>query len=187
MIGLVCLAIAVLCALISRVLLFIAAINISVWWALGVFLPFGPTLFRFNYPEAARSSYLFRLGTLLCFFLYVVFWAPGALVGPVGKTRSHNKNTVHSGYASELGKKFISFNKPTNKINAQSLEQRRAANDREFERLGRWNAALTAQKHDLVPTDVEGNHAYNIDLGEYNAALAAAAAEKQVLAAHPGK
>jgi len=48
MIALVCLGGAVICALIARVLLLIAALEISVWWAIGVFLPFGPTLFRLS-------------------------------------------------------------------------------------------------------------------------------------------
>jgi len=189
MTGLVCLAIAVICALISRVLLLIAAVNISAWWAFGVFLPFGPMLFRLSYPEAARSSYIFRVGTLVSFFLYVVFWAPGALVGPVSKIRSQPTQPTqqHKGYASELGRKLVSFTKPTNKIKSQSPEERRAANEREFERLNKWKEALEFQKRDLLQTDVEGNRAFNIDLGEYNAALAAATAERQVLAAQPRK
>src|SRR5881275_782005 len=60
MVSLVFLGFAIVCALISRILLLIAAIDISAWWALGVFLPFGPLFFRLNYPEQARNSFLFR-------------------------------------------------------------------------------------------------------------------------------
>jgi hypothetical protein len=69
MVSLVFLGLAIVCALISRILLLIAAINISAGWAFGVFLPFGPLFFRLNYPEAARNSFLFRAGNPL-----VRFW-----------------------------------------------------------------------------------------------------------------
>src|SRR5947207_15842546 len=72
MVSLVFLGLAIVCALISRILLLIAAIDISAWWALGVFLPFGPLFFRLNYPGQARNSYLFRVATLLCIFGFVV-------------------------------------------------------------------------------------------------------------------
>src|SRR3977135_4715057 len=72
MVSLVFLGLAIVCALISRILLLIAAIDISAWWALGVFLPFGQLFFRLNYPEQARNSYLFRVATLLCIFGFVV-------------------------------------------------------------------------------------------------------------------
>src|SRR5438128_9434351 len=71
MVSLVFLGLAIVCALISRILLLIAAIDISAWWALGVFLPLGPLFFRLNYPEQARNSYLFRVATLLCIFGFV--------------------------------------------------------------------------------------------------------------------
>src|SRR5438874_13254368 len=76
MISLIFLGLAIICALISRILLLIAAVDISVWWALGVFLPFGPLFFRLNYPEQARTSYFFRVATLLCVFGFVIL-APG--------------------------------------------------------------------------------------------------------------
>src|SRR5438132_12574455 len=72
MVSLVFLGLAIVCALISRILLLIAAIDISAWRALGVFLPFGPLFFRLNYPEQARNSFLFRVATLLCIFGFVV-------------------------------------------------------------------------------------------------------------------
>src|SRR5437660_5698725 len=72
MVSLIFLGLAIVCALISRILLLIAAIDISGWWALGVFLPFGPLFFRLNYPEQARNSYLFPVATLLCIFGFVV-------------------------------------------------------------------------------------------------------------------
>jgi len=72
MVSLIFLGLAIVCALISRILLLIAAINISAGWAFGVFLPFGPLFFRLNYPEAARNSFLFRVATLLCVFGFVI-------------------------------------------------------------------------------------------------------------------
>src|SRR5438477_9927841 len=72
MVSLVFLGLAIVCALMSRILLLIAAVDISACSALGVFLPFGPLFFRLNYPEPARNSYLFRVATLLCIFGFVV-------------------------------------------------------------------------------------------------------------------
>src|SRR5437899_11621508 len=83
MVSLVFLGLAIVCALISRILLLIAAIDISAWWALGVFLPFGPLFFRLNYPEQARNSYLFRVATLICIFGFVVM-RPGLNFSSLG-------------------------------------------------------------------------------------------------------
>ena len=180
MAGLICLTIAAICAIISRILLLIAAIDISVWWAIGVFLPFGPLLFRLNYPDAARSSYLFRLGTLGCVLLYFIV-GPGAFVSPLHK-RPAKVTPPQKGYALELVSKIFGRTSSDKKVDPRSLEQRQAANDREFERLNRWNESLQKRKRDLLKSDVEGNEAYNIDLQEYMAALAAANSEKQAVA-----
>lgn len=185
MTGLVCLTIAAVCAIIARVLLLIAALDISVWWALGVFLPFGPLLFRLSYPEAARSSYLFRIGTLVCVFLYFVL-GPGAFVSPLHKKRT-TITPAQKGYASEFVSKIFRRTPSQTKTNTRTLEERRADNEQEFERLNRWNESLQARKRDLLRSDVEGTQAYNIDLQEYTAALAAATAEKQALASSPSK
>ena len=186
MAGLVCLTMAAICAVISRILLLIAALDISMWWAVGVFLPFGPTLFRLNYPEAARSSFMFRVGTLACIFLYVVL-GPGALIFPHPKPALGSSKPARRGYASELVAKIFVIKQPTGKSDPVSLEERRLANVRELERLSRWNDALRSRKRDLLKSDVAGNQAYNIDLQEYMNALATATAEKQVLAKAPGK
>jgi hypothetical protein len=180
MAALVCLTIALICAIISRVLLFIAAVNISIWWALGVFLPFGPLLFRLNYPDEARKSFYFRLGTLICVFLYFVL-GPGAFVSPLHKKRS-TVTAAQKGYASEFASKIFHSLSSDKKVDGRNLDQRRADNEREFERLNRWNESLQVRKRGLLRSDVEGNQAYNIDLQEYMAALAAATAEKAALA-----
>jgi hypothetical protein len=184
MAALICLTIGLLCALTARILLLIAALDISVWWALGVFLPFGPLLFRLSYPEAAQSSRIFRLATLGCLFLYILL-GPGALVGGVHKTKAHEEPPQH-GFAWEFAGKFMRSTSTSSKAEGRSLNERRAANAREFERLKKWNEALRLQKRDLLRSDVEGNRAYNTDLEEYNAALAAANAEKAVLATAAG-
>src|SRR5438874_382281 len=180
MIALVCLTIAVVCAIISRILLLIAALDISVWWAVGVFLPFGPLLFLLSYPDAARSSYLFRLGTFGCVFLYIVL-GPGAFVSPLHKHRSA-VTPGQKGYASEFISKIFRRTSSETKTEHRTAEERQTANEREFERLNRWNQSLQTRKRDLLRSDAEGNQAYDIDLQEYNAALAAANAEKLALA-----
>ena len=182
MVALACLTIAVICALISRVLLLIAALDISVWWALGVFLPFGPMFFRLSYPEAARSSQIFRLATLACILFYVVL-GPAALIRPSYKAVAAKPVETKRGYGSELLHRIGQMKIWPEKIDPQTLDTRRAANDQEFERLNKWSEALREQKRDLLQSDVEGNKAYNIDLEEYKRAVAAANAEKRVLAA----
>jgi hypothetical protein len=184
--ALVCLTIGLICALISRVLLLIAALDISVGWAIGVFLPFGPLLFRLSYPDAAQSSRWFRFATLGFLFFYILL-GPSALIGPTYKPRAHKQDTGRS-YAWEIARKFTGKTDAKTKTDTRTLEQRRVANAQEFERLKKWNEALRLQKRDLLKSDVEGNRAYNIDLEEYNAALTAANAEKAVLAtATPSK
>ena len=163
----------------------IAALDISIWWALGVFLPFGPLLFRLNYPEAARSSYLFRVATLVAVFLYVVL-GPGAFVSPLHK-RHASVTPAQKGYASELVSKIFKRTSSGTTADNRSMQERQAANNREFERMNRWNESLQKRKRDLLHGDVAGNEAYNVDLREYMDALAAATAEKQALVKAAGK
>ena len=66
-------------------------------------------------------------------------------------------------------------------IAAPSLDQRRAINATEFDRLTEWSQALRLKKRDLLHSDTQGNIAYNAELAEYNAALAKATAEKNAL------
>jgi hypothetical protein len=64
-----------------------------------------------------------------------------------------------------------------------TIEQRRVANAREFERLASKDKELKLRKRDLLRSDVEGNASYARELAEYNAALAEANKEKNELAA----
>jgi hypothetical protein len=183
MVSLVFLGLAIVCALISRILLLIAAIDISGWWGLGVFLPFGPLFFRLNYPEQARNSYLFRVATLVCIFGFVVM-RPGLNFSSLG---GH-----HTTFFAPPAKQPIGYamekpvpSKKTNPLSAAptpSVAQRRAANATELERLHGLEAELKLRKRDLLHSDAEGNRVYAIDLAAYNEALAKATAEKNALA-----
>jgi hypothetical protein len=179
MVSLVFLGLAIVCALISRILLLIAAIDISVWWALGVFLPFGPLFFRLNYPEQARNSYLFRVATLVCIFGFVIM-GPGMKVPKLHSTTLFAPRTKHAvGYAMEKS--------PASKVNVSlptipSLEERRAANATELARLHEVEEQLRLRKRDLLHSDTEGNRLFAIDLASYNDALAKATAERNALA-----
>jgi hypothetical protein len=182
MVSLVFLGLAIVCALISRILLLIAAIDISVWWALGVFLPFGPLFFRLNYPEQARNSFLFRGATLLCFFGFVVIRS-GLSLSPYNDHRassSPQRSKQPVGYAMEKSGSLKTANVAT-RI-APSLEQHRAVNATEFDRLRGLEEQLRLRKRDLLHSDTEGNRVYAIDLASYNDALAKATAEKNALA-----
>jgi hypothetical protein len=182
MVSLVFLGLAIVCALISRILLLIAAIDISVWWALGVFLPFGPLFFRLNYPEQARNSFLFRVATLLCFFGFVVM-RPELSLSPYNDHRtssSPQRSKQPVGYAMEKSGFLTTANVATGMT--PSLEQRRAVNATEFDRLRGLEEQLRLRKRDLLHSDTEGNRVYAIDLASYNDALAKATAEKNALA-----
>ena len=183
MVALVFLGLAILCALISRILLVTAAIKISGGWAFGVFLPFGPLFFRLNYPEEARSSYFFRVATLACFLGFIIYqprttWhLPG--MHPTAGSPRLSKQTA--GYAIEKpGTKIAGTPAPAP---TPALAERRAANAAELERLRGLEAELKLRKRDLLHSDTEGNRVYAIDLASYNEALAKANAEKSALAA----
>jgi hypothetical protein len=179
---LIFLGLAILCALISRILLVTAAIKISAGWAFGIFLPFGPLFFRLNYPEEARNSYIFRAATLLCVFGFVVYqprttWHMPK-IHPTAASPPLSKQTV--GYAVE---------KPDTKVAGTSmpaptptLAERRAANATEFARLHEVEEQLRLRKRDLLHSDTEGNRVFAIDLAAYDEALTKATAEKNALA-----
>lgn len=179
------LGLAIVCALISRILLVTAAIKISTGWAVGVFLPFGPLFFRLSYPDEARNSYFFRVATLLCVLGFVIYQPrmrlhmPG--MHPTAASPRLSKQTV--GYAMEkpgASKKVTATPMPAP---TPTGVQRRAANATELERLRGVEAELKLRKRDLLHSDTEGNRVYTIDLAAYNEALAKATAEKTELAA----
>ena len=75
--ALIFLGIALVCPLVGRILLIGAAFGTSVWWALGVFLPFGPLFFRLSYPDLAPTSRYFRLTVLPCILACVYLQPDG--------------------------------------------------------------------------------------------------------------
>ena len=179
--GFVFLIIGLICAIVSRILLLIAALDVSAWWALGVLLPFGPLFFRLSYPDLARSSMFFRFATLPCLFLYFV-------LGPGPSYRHHFSRATSIGHAPKwFGFEWYKNPKPSGSPVdlAAQIEERRSANFREFRRLEAWSAALKLRKRDLLHSDTEGTRLYEIELGQYNAALAKANAEKDALSRVP--
>jgi hypothetical protein len=172
--ALIFLAIGVVCILIGRVLLIRAAFGVSVWWGLGIFLPFGPLVFRLSYPDLAPLSRTFRLIALPCILAYFVL-RPGPLSGSnFDKFFKHKE--VPSAPANHYG-----LEKVSKTIAAPSIDQRRAINATELERLTAWSQELRLKKRDLLHSDVQGNLAYNAEVAEYNAALTKATAEKNAL------
>jgi len=172
--ALVFLAIGLLCSLIGRILLIRAAFGVSVWWGLGIFLPFGPLLFRLSYPELAPLSRTFRLVALPCILAYFVL-RPGPL------SASHFDEFFKHKEVPAAPANHYGFEKIAKAIAAPSLEQRRAINATELERLTAWSQALRLKKRDLLHSDTQGNIAYNAEVAEYNAALVKATAEKNAL------
>jgi hypothetical protein len=170
-VAVVFLGIGVVCILIGRILLIGAAFRVSVWWGLGIFLPFGPLLFRLTYPDLAPLSRIFRLIAAPCILAYFVFRPALPSYDKFFKQKPVPSAPANH-YASE---------KVSQKIAARSLDERRAANAKELERLTAWAEALKLRKRDLLHSDVQGNIDYNAEVTEYNAALAKAVAEKNGL------
>ncbi len=185
MLPLVFLGLALGCALISRILLLMAAVRISIWWALGVILPFGPLVFRLNYPEEARRSMMFRLMTVPCFGAYILL-GPGLLLShsksQPAKSNPSATRLVHYGMERPAPSAAKTAATPA-PAPTPTMDERRVVNATEFERLREWNKALKLRKRDLLHSDVEGNRDYVVDLALYNDALAKASAEKDALAA----
>ena len=179
---LIFLLLGVLCGLISRGLLIKAAFGISKKWGFGVFFPFGPLFFRLSFPDEVGRARMFQLATLPCFFLYILT-SPELIpsthvglvrLGPAGQEK----------YALALGNRTWKFGGDASAVARQklgTLEERRAANDREQERLRLWSEKLRLRKRDLLNSDKEGAIAYNRDATDYNIALEKANAEKHLL------
>ena len=168
--GYIFLFVGLLCALIGRILLASAAFGVSVWWGIGVFLPFGPLLFRLSYPGLAPLSAKFRLAVLPCFFMFF-------LLEPGGFSTLHRSDIFKSAQAPAAPANHYA----TEKVSEANFEDRRDANLREFERLKAWSEALRLKKRDLLRSDVQGNVAYDAELAQYEDALAQATADKQAL------
>jgi hypothetical protein len=160
----------VICALIGRILLIGAAFNVSVWWGIGVLLPFGPLLFRLSYPDVAPTSRYFRLAVLPCLLGYFCFQPSGLAnlrrLEVLKSSKEAAAPTNH--YATET-------------MTQANIEQRLIANQREMDRLNAWSIQLRLKKRDLLHSDVKGNAAYDAELAQYEAALAKATAEKHAL------
>jgi hypothetical protein len=165
------LAIGLVCVVIGRILLISAAFGVSVWWGVGVFLPFGPLLFRLSYPELAPLSRKFRLAALPCLLAFFV-------LGP----RLPSRAVIKHGQVPAAPAGHYGFERVGQAFGARSVEERRAANARELQRLDAWSEALRLKKRDLLHSDVEANRAYNEEVAQYNAALQKATAEKAALA-----
>ena len=174
---LIFLLLGVLCGIISRALLVKAAFGISKKWGFGVFFPFGPLFFRLSYPDEVRRARLFQLATLPCIFVYVIISPEMLPSTQVGLIRTGPPGKQH--YALAAGSfvlKIPGFG--TEAPNQPSVEERRAANDREFQRLRRLSEELRVRKRDLLNSDTEGALVYNKMADDYNAALDKYNAEK---------
>lgn len=183
MAALVCLGLGVVCAVISRVLLIAAAFSVSIWWGIGVLLPFGPLLFRLSHRDQAARSRMFGLATLPCFFGYV-------MLGPSLGSSLHQKTFLSADANAAPATQFAIETPRTPLVAATvtpaptpSLDERRAANKQEIARLRTWSDKLRLTKRDLLHSDTAGNRRYNVELAQYNAAVAAANSEKAALGA----
>jgi hypothetical protein len=183
MFALAALIVGLLCSFISRALLVVGAFSVSFWWGLGVFLPFGPAIFRHTYPDQSHGSRKFGIAALPCFFLFVALGGFTYLPGSSGSRFSIMDTSPLLAYARENKPPVLQTQKAAPAPTAPpNLEERRAINYREFQRLNAWSEALKLRKRDLLHSDTEGNRIYEIELAQYKAALANANAEKDAFA-----
>jgi hypothetical protein len=196
MLSLVLLSLALASALIGRFLLIKAAFKISLWWGIGIFIPFGPMVFRLKYPAEAKQAWLFGLATLGLTVAYVLT-SPQILpatLGGLAKSGNSAKSKWnlplssyfhwHSGPA--IGSNIFDSSKPKDlsapkPAPTPSLDERRQANSKELADLRDWNQRLKLKKRDLLHSDTEGNRMYAIETDSYNAALNKATAERAAL------
>ncbi|PYK32179.1 MAG: hypothetical protein DME57_00825 [Verrucomicrobia bacterium] len=174
MVALIFLALGIVLSSVGRIMLIGAAFGVSVWWGLGIFLPFGPLLFRMTYPDLAPLSRTFRLFALPCFLAFFVL-RPASISGSYTDNFFKHKD-VPAAPADHYGLEKVS--KPAT---PSGLEQRKIENAKEIERLTGWAESLHVRKRDLLRSDAEGNRAYNVEVAEYNAALAKATAEQKAI------
>lgn len=167
-VGLIFLGVGILLMLIGRILLISAAFGVSVWWGFGIFLPFGPFLFRLSYPDLAPMSRTFPLFAIPCILAYFVLGG-GSLSGS-HHGRFFTRKPVPSGPANHYGVE-----------KSVSLEDRRIANAKEMERLTAWGQTLHLKQRDLLKSDFEGAKSFNAEVAEYNGALAKATAEQAAI------
>jgi len=173
-VALIFLGVGIFLMLIGRILLISAAFGVSVWWGFGIFLPFGPLLFRLSYPDLAPMSRTFRLFAIPCILGYFVLGG-GSLSGS-HHGRFFTQKQVPSGPANHYGMEKGAKPSPT-----PSLDERRIANAKEMERLRAWAEALHLKQRDLLRSDAEGNKAFNAEAAQYNDALAKATAEQHAI------
>ena len=174
MVAFVFLGLGLLLMLIGRILLIGAAFGVSVWWGLGIFLPFGPLLFRLSYPDLAPMSRTFRMFSIPCILAYFVL-RPGPLSG------SHTDKFFKDKDVPAAPANHYGLEKVSKAIGASGLEQRRIDNVKEMERLSAWSESLRIKKRDLLRSDVQGNVDFNAEVAQYNAALAIATTERNAI------
>jgi len=128
-------------------------------------------IFRLSYPDLAPLSRTFRLIALPCLLAYFVFRP-----GPPEYEKFFKHKPVPSGPADRYG-----LEKVSQKMFSPNLDQRRADNAKELQRLTEWRETLLLKKRDLLHSDVPGNIAYDAEVAEYNAALAKATTERDAI------
>jgi hypothetical protein len=172
-VAIVFLAIGILLSFVGRIMLIGAAFGVSLWWGLGIFLPFGPLLFRMSYPDLAPLSRTFRLFALPCFLAFFV-------LRPASSASRYDQFFKHKDVPAAPAEHY-GLEKVSKALAPSSLEQRKIDNAKEMERLTAWGESLLLKKRDLLRSDVQGNIAYNAEVAEYNAALAKATAEQKAI------
>jgi hypothetical protein len=161
-------------------MLFIAAINVSIGWALGVWLPFGPLCFRRTFPDLSRPSAPFRTATIVFCGLYLLVAGSSS---EFYRRKSQTSLPLQSNQATGYGTERSADSGETKED--MNVEERRSANTKELDRLAKWADVLRLKKRDLLRSDVQGNRTYEAELGLYDEAFSKATLEKDAIAPAP--
>jgi hypothetical protein len=182
--ALIILGIGLICSMIARIMIITAAFRISWKWGIGVLLPFGPMAFRMTFPDDARPARPFQLVALPCFLFFILMGSGLPSISLRKAPAASPDPTAHvQGFAMEKPASAKSSNPVASTVTTgPGVDERRASNAKELERLALQEKELKLRKRDLLRSDVQGQAAYERDLADYKAAFAKANAEKTTLA-----
>ena len=177
MVAIALLLIGLLCSLAGRLLLARAAFAISASWGVAVLLvPFAPAFFRINYPGQARISRALGLVALPCLLGFFMLGGTGCLKAPPGPGGTTKKQAAKTASPSP------STSPTATPAPTPTIQERLAANQREFKRLDQWFADLSYRRRDLTKLDQQGIHAFNEEAQHYEEALKKARDDQAAIA-----
>jgi len=158
----------------------VLALGFLIAAAVCALISLGAIVFRRKHPDKARRLVLFRYATVICVIGYLC-------AGPTMSVAYYKRRIPPQRPPKQNEPVGYAWEKTPKSKSPPTLDERRAANAKEFEELRKVDEALRLRKRDLLRSDIEGNREYVVDLALYNQALAKATEERDALANEPPK